>query len=476
MLVKVQLTRQYNAVMHGLAVGAVEGIDLERYLLGVVPSEAYESRTPDEALKAQAIAARTYAMRKALDGVTLTDTSAHQSYDATRAASSARCKAAVNATRSLVMLYGGQPIHAYYSRSNGGWTRRSDDVWSTGYPYYQSRVDHWDAAAVAEAISQGKRIDPSHGVGMSQVGAEYAATHGVCCADILAFYYPGAIVGQYETGGDHVGKPKALAVCATARKCATQKPPIQYVKGKESATQQDCQGHIEYCVRANGGTMRYNGSNDMFRNACSWVGTIEEARRLGKLVPGALLFKVVPGGEYPTKYHADGLGNAEHVAFFIGDPDIEITHSTTGGAQTTTFQKYKAFNFVGLAKAIDYSDVLGMDNPDAGADPENAVLGVIATQRDPLNMRATPGTGTVLCKIPRGAQIIIMDTVNFGGLLWGHTTWAPGGILYAGWVCMDYVTLIREEPTPATIIVAVPVESQAHADQLLTAYPGAYIM
>jgi hypothetical protein len=471
MRVKVQLTRLANAQAHSVPVGTVAEIALEDYLLGVVPSEAYESRTPTEALRAQAIASRTYALRKMLDGETLTDTPTHQSYDASLSASP-RCRAAVEATVGLVLLYGGQPIQAYYSRSNGGWTRRTEDVWSAALHYYQSRIDHWDAAA-----TKGTTIKPSHGVGMSQVGAEYAAKQGVSCADILAFYYPGATVGQY--GGDQqMAKPKARAVCATARKCATQSPPIPYVWGKESATQQDCQGHVEYCVRANGGTMSYAGSNDMLRNACSWVGTLAEARAQGKLIPGALLFQVKQGGDYPAKYHADSKGNAQHVGLYIGDADIEITHASSSAGRVTTSTFKSTWTHVGLAKAIDYSDVLGQAAQlDAGIPAsENAVLGIIATQKDPLNMRATPGTGAVVCKIPRKAQVVIAESATVAGVLWGRTTWTQGGILYNGWVCMDYVTLIREEPTQTTITVAVPVETQAHADQLLSAYPGAYVI
>ena len=61
MKISVKLTRAENTAL--LGAGPVE-LDLEEYLCGVVPSEIYES-SHMEALKAQAVAARTFAVRRA---------------------------------------------------------------------------------------------------------------------------------------------------------------------------------------------------------------------------------------------------------------------------------------------------------------------------------------------------------------------------------------------------------------------------
>ena len=45
----------------------------------------------------------------------------------------------------------------------------------------------------------------------------------------------------------------------------------------------DCQAFVEYCTKQAGGTMRYDGSNDMARKAV-WLGTLENAKAEGKLV------------------------------------------------------------------------------------------------------------------------------------------------------------------------------------------------
>ena len=48
----------------------------------------------------------------------------------------------------------------------------------------------------------------------------------------------------------------------------------------------DCQAFVEHCVKQAGGAMSYRGSNDMARHA-AWLGTLDEARAQGRLVPGA---------------------------------------------------------------------------------------------------------------------------------------------------------------------------------------------
>jgi hypothetical protein len=76
--------------------------------------------------------------------------------------------------------------------------------------------DPWDVAARA-----GKNIKASHGVGLSQVGAEYAAGIGKTCAEILTFYYPGTeIRGDYgkETQTDNA--PPASVAGITAAQLA----------------------------------------------------------------------------------------------------------------------------------------------------------------------------------------------------------------------------------------------------------------
>jgi len=199
MNVKIRLTRPENIARHGA--GPVE-LPIEEYLCGVVPAEVYESSAMD-ALKAQAIAARTFVLKRLLAGTIIDDTTAFQAYKADLATSCPRSRQAVLETVGQVLWYTGGVIDCFYSSSNGGMTKRSGDVWSRHYPYYVNNPDPWDVAANAE-----KPTKAGHGVGMSQVGAMWAARNGTPCNDILAFYYDGAAILSDYGKGDAVGFPE----------------------------------------------------------------------------------------------------------------------------------------------------------------------------------------------------------------------------------------------------------------------------
>ena len=269
MQIRLKLTREENARAHGVATGDVVTLDMERYLKGVLPAEIYESRTPPQAKKAQAIAARTYALRATLNGTTLTDTAKHQAYSAEKAKSAPNCARAVDDTAGMVLTYGGEVIRCYYSSSNGGRTKRTDEVWSAKLPYYQSRADPWDEGARRSAAAQGKTIKASHGVGLSQVGAEYAARLGEDCAAMLAFYYPGAEISYFEREGSHMtitGKQLAQFALACYQdgvrywygtcyyKCSasllaskTKQYPKHYTSARKSAYQADISAGAMCC-------------------------------------------------------------------------------------------------------------------------------------------------------------------------------------------------------------------------------------
>ena len=179
--IRIRMTRAENIAVYGT--GEVL-LDIEEYLRGVVPSEMYES-ADIEALKAQAICARTYAAYRR-DSV-LTDSGNHQAFRAGKIGKNPRSDEAIAATRGMVLTYKGKLVNCFYSSSSHGQTKRSGDVWRTHYPYYVNKADEWDEAA-REGINF---TSFGHGVGMSQHGAMWAAWHGVSCASILAFYYEG---------------------------------------------------------------------------------------------------------------------------------------------------------------------------------------------------------------------------------------------------------------------------------------------
>ena len=133
-------------------------IHVEDYLLGVVPYEMGDS-FPLEALKAQAIAARTYALRKSgSDGdYDVEDTTNDQAFRG-RSASSPLSEQAVRETEGLVGTYKGKLAECFYSASNGGQTELGQHVWPTSEPdaygYMDMRDDPYDYENDASVVKR----------------------------------------------------------------------------------------------------------------------------------------------------------------------------------------------------------------------------------------------------------------------------------------------------------------------------------
>lgn len=111
-------------------------IPFEEYITGVVASEMPAS-FEYEALKAQAVASRTYALGRINAGSTLCDTvhcQVYRDYDISR-----KVKQAVKETNGQVLLYKGKlAASALYFSSSAGPTENSQDVFSGSYPYLVS--------------------------------------------------------------------------------------------------------------------------------------------------------------------------------------------------------------------------------------------------------------------------------------------------------------------------------------------------
>lgn len=118
---------------------AVNVLGLEDYLVGVIGSEMPKS-FPPEALKAQAIAARTYALNKKLEQYGqpyhLGSSVISQVYKGLDA-EDPRTREAVESTRGVVMTWQLQPIEAYFHASCGGRTESGGDALGRDLPYLQ---------------------------------------------------------------------------------------------------------------------------------------------------------------------------------------------------------------------------------------------------------------------------------------------------------------------------------------------------
>lgn len=135
--------------------GGVEERLLEEYLVGVVAAEMPAS-FHEQALRAQAVAARTYTAYRAAHGgcgahdgadvctssaccqAYATDEALRARWGADYAQNLARVEAAVYETAGEVLLYGGAPIEALYHSASGGYTEDSENVFANAVPYLRA--------------------------------------------------------------------------------------------------------------------------------------------------------------------------------------------------------------------------------------------------------------------------------------------------------------------------------------------------
>ncbi|MBI2605943.1 MAG: SpoIID/LytB domain-containing protein [Deltaproteobacteria bacterium] len=122
----------------------VNHVDLEKYVAGLLDSEM-NARWNFEALKAQAVAARTYALFQMKEGSSprfrglrppfdLDSTEKDQVYEGAHK-ERYRALRAVEETRGQVLAYQGHPIKAFYHSTCGGHTESPERVWGAHYPY-----------------------------------------------------------------------------------------------------------------------------------------------------------------------------------------------------------------------------------------------------------------------------------------------------------------------------------------------------
>jgi len=122
---------------------AINNLEMQNYLYGVLPREAYSS-WPIEALKAQAVASKNFAlvnMNKHInEGYNLCDTTHCQAYGGYNL-ETIKTNTAVDETSGRVLMYSDTIVNAYYHSSSGGHTEDSENVWSEAIPYLRGVDD-----------------------------------------------------------------------------------------------------------------------------------------------------------------------------------------------------------------------------------------------------------------------------------------------------------------------------------------------
>ena len=171
-------------------------LPLEEYLYGVVAREIIPL-WPEEAIKVQAVASRSFALaaikKQNSRGYDIRANELGQVYGGIEAEHIATNKM-IDATRGVVLTYNGKPIEACYHSSSGGYTENSENVWGTYVPYLRAVVDYdqeapkykWEKSFTASEIENillqaGYRIGKLKSIKLSPLKppAEETADRGI---------------------------------------------------------------------------------------------------------------------------------------------------------------------------------------------------------------------------------------------------------------------------------------------------------
>nr|WP_272495833.1 stage II sporulation protein D [Bacillus pinisoli] len=201
----VENTIPVSVPVYRTAKKVIEEIPIEQYVVGVVASEM-PAEFEEEALKAQALAARTYIVEqllsegtigipKGVEGAEVTDTVNHQVYK-DLADLKAHWKGdydwklekitkAVNDTAGQILTYEGSPISAMFFSTSNGFTENSEDYWTNEFPYLRSvESKHGDEqspkyiTSTSISVSQFEKLLGVRIGNSSEIGTITARTEG----------------------------------------------------------------------------------------------------------------------------------------------------------------------------------------------------------------------------------------------------------------------------------------------------------
>lgn len=146
-------SNRYKLIMPSYSISIIEKLKLEDYILGVVSREM-PAIFHDEALKAQAVIARTYAIKRLRKGLKIGDYNSNKvfrdwnylkklwgnNYDNYKK----KIKKAIKETRDQVLMFDGDYIDTYYHLASNGKTEDSKNVLKLAYPYLVSVPSPWE--------------------------------------------------------------------------------------------------------------------------------------------------------------------------------------------------------------------------------------------------------------------------------------------------------------------------------------------
>lgn len=231
-------------------------------------------------------------------------------------------------------------------------------------------------------------------------------------------------------------KPTGESVAAAA---------VQAVSVGYTYDEMDCQAFVEHCARQAGGAMDYLGTNDMARRA-AWLGTLDEARAQGRLVPGAgVLIREETEENLPVRYAGDGLGDFSHVGLYVGENALtdtdkngrrracDVVHSsaTMGRVAGSTLQN--GWTHALWFSEIDYAVTAGAGAGAGGTNADGTGAGTGGTGTGEVTSGTNAGgTGTGTSGAGTGAVTSGTNAGNAGAGISGMGTGTNTGVTNTG--------------------------------------------
>lgn len=354
-------------------------IYIEDYLYGVLPYEMGNS-SGLEALKAQAVAARTYTMRAMSASSSslydVVDTTSDQVYSGTPSGN-ANCKAAVDATKGIVSKNGSSFTATYYSASNGGQTESIKNAWgTTSHTYLKVKDDPYDLANPASK---------KNSFTVNASGTQSNATlQSLLNSKAIAKFGTGSVVNGVTDIRLHTPK------YASPSKLYTKADFIvQYTKNGVSNT-----GTVTFDIfnelEAPLNMSINSGSNELWAVEKTASGFTVYARRYGH-----------------------GIGMSQRGAMYMAQMGYTYDQILAFYFEGCTRVQYTFTRSI-LSSVIDgqeSSEETIIEKP-ADIEEENAAVALVAADGGVDLMTASSGTSAVLAHLPKGAKVEVCQQVG----------------------------------------------------------------
>lgn len=383
---------------------------MEDYLYGVLPYEMGDA-SGMEALKAQAVAARTYTMlRMSKAGGALydvVDTTADQVYSGTPSGS-ASCKAAVDATKGIALKNGSSFTATYYTASNGGQTESIKNAWGTkGLDYLGVKDDPYDLAN-PDSRKVSFTVNAYGAQGDSRVG-------NLLSQKAAAQFGTGAAVTAVTAVYPHT--PKYASPSRLYTKLAFE---VQYTRNGQSGSGTltfDIFNELESALSMN----LTSGSNEL------WSVTQENGR-----------FTVT------ARRYGHGIGMSQRGAMYmaqLGYTYDQILGFYYEGCVRVAYTLTRSILSAAVPGQESQQQVIAEQPAPLETPAPASVQARVTTKSGSLNLRQSPqASAKVLCTIPQYASIPIYER----GDLWCSTSYEG----YSGYVMTAYLTF-PNDPAPA---------------------------